>query len=168
VCFTLIAAQHGVASLGRLDHRAGKGRLLGLDFVVACVVLPCFFDDDRSGQDVEVAGGEHLAARLPIGVAGYQIDVAFDAAKGAGGGGDGFGLQVGREFLAADGEADAATAEDAAFLALPVVRFGMGFARGFDDEVLSGEGGEIVLGDDVAAGEGEVVPGAGGKDRLRQ
>ena len=149
------------------DDRAGDGhrqaRLLHLRLEGRAVPLAGFEDVDGLGGDVDVAGrGDDVGADLPVGFAGLEGDVAFDAADGTRRSAGAGTLLIGAEHLAAEGEADPATAEEAAFLGLLVVRLGVGFRCRFDEEVATGAGVEVGGGGDVAAGDPKVVAGLEG------
>jgi len=132
---------HLLAALEGGQDRAGDGDgdagLLEFALLGAVVGVGGLVDGDGLGGNVDVAGeGQYVAAGLRVTVAGPDADIAIGAADGAGVVADvpvGVGVLFG---LDADGDTDAAAAEDAGG------RFF--FAIGLAGAVLAGE--EIDIG----------------------
>ena len=170
---------HLLGGLHGGDDGAGEGEgqaaLFESGFGLVVAGFSGFVDVDFLGGEVDVAlGGEEVAAGLGVGFAGLEVDVASGAADGAGGRRGDRAFLVGALLLGAEGDADAAAAEEAGFFLILEVGFEGGVGGGCDGEVVLGGECRAVVADDVAAFDINVPVGeygcrlAGEGGRLRR
>ncbi|VVN29577.1 hypothetical protein PS623_04713 [Pseudomonas fluorescens] len=155
---------HLLGGLDRADHRVGDGHgeagLLEQRLAGALAGLAGFGDGDLLSEDVDVAfRRDHITADLAVLAPGFDHDIAFGAADGAGAGGFTGGEVFDALLLGAHGQGDAAAAEQAALFLRLVVAFAAAFGGRFDVHIALGDQHRLLGRDHVAAAHADIAAG---------